>query len=116
MCLAIALAFIQAPFSHVHEHEKNAAHASTPFHAHFSHLDSPGTGPQVRPFEPDDDAVDQPWFAATVDHLSLKMAFPERIFVLAVATEAGAVVPTPIEGGHDPPRITRSSPRSPPQA
>jgi|SRR5882762_1000294 len=116
MNLVLALTFIQAPFSHVHEHEETQRHRGGFFHTHFSHHHhlSASNTTEVSGLDPDDDAVFQHWFSATVSD------FSTPVFIL---TYAYAVVPTwtsepflepEILSGHDPPRLTCTSPRSPP--
>jgi hypothetical protein len=116
MNLLLALTFVQAPFLHIHEHEETQRHRGGFFHTHFSHHHhlSASKATEVSGLDPDDDAVFQHWFSATVSD------FSTPVFVL---TYAYAVVPTrtsepflepEILSGHDPPRLTCRSPRSPP--
>jgi hypothetical protein len=116
MNVVLALTFVQAPFLHVHEHEETQRHRGGFFHTHFPHPHhlSARKAVEVSDLDPDDDAVFQHWFSATVSDFSTPS------FIL---TYAYAVVPTwrsepflepEILGGHDPPRLTCTSPRSPP--
>ena len=113
-CLVLALTFLQAPFMHVHENQENEHHASTPFHTHFAHLETPSNTPVVRGLDPDDDAQDQPWFSAVIDHFELQLAAPINVAILGPAMVSEPFGDRVIESGHDPPLLSRSAPRAPP--
>jgi len=113
-CLVLALTFLQAPFMHVHEHEENNFHPGGIFHTHFAHIEKPSNHPEVRDFDPDDDAQDQQWFSAVAPHLEIPLAMPLSIRLLAITEVSQPFAERVIESVHDPPRLTRSAPRAPP--
>jgi len=113
--LVLLAAFMQAPFSHVHEHESTQHHAGGLFHTHFAHArvhDS--SQAELRDLDPDDDAVFQQWFSAT----------PNTPQVLTIVLSVAPVLPVPVPNewrpetvqpsAHDPPTLTILPPRSPP--
>ncbi|HMF74312.1 MAG TPA: hypothetical protein VK604_01490 [Bryobacteraceae bacterium] len=112
---ALLLAFLQAPESHVHEHDSTQHHLGGFFHTHFLHLrTSHSTHPEIRPLDPDDDAVFQHWFFATqnapqVLHFIL-CAIP--LLPPPVQSEWRAEIIRP--SSHDPPGLAILPPRSPP--
>jgi hypothetical protein len=111
-CIALALTFLQAPFMHVHEHE----HSGPIFHAHYRHIQDLNKAPQFRDFDPDDDAHDQSWFSTIVNHLAVQLAVPQQVFCFMPPIESELFPAAQIKTGHDPPKLTQSSPRSPPNA
>jgi len=113
--LALLAAFIQAPCSHVHEHESTQHHAGNLFHTHFTHVHRHHSAQaELRDLDPNDDAVFQQWFSAT-------QITPQ---VLTIVLSVAPVLPTPVtnewreetvqHNAHDPPSIAILPPRSPP--
>lgn len=114
-CMALVLGFIQAPFTHVHEHEETSHHPGAFLHSHYHHSVVPSNTPRVSDLDPDDDAHDLKWFSVAVDHYHLQLAPPAKPFLSFEVAEASEPNITPaIESGHDPPDRLRSSPRAPP--
>jgi hypothetical protein len=111
----LLLAFLQAPFAHVHEHESTQRHAGAFLHTHFAHIraDHPGR-PELKGLDPDDDAVFQHWFSAT----------PNAPLVLNVSLCVVPLLQPPAQSqwraefvrpnAHDPPALAILPPRSPP--
>jgi hypothetical protein len=68
MNLMLALTFLQAPFLHVHEHEETQRHPGGFFHSHFLHHHhlAASKSAEFSGLDPDDDAVYQQWFSATI--------------------------------------------------
>jgi hypothetical protein len=112
--IAMTLMFLQAPFLHVHQHEENNFHPGPVFHTHFSHVDEPAAHPQIRDFDPDDDAQDQPWFSVAVNHFVVHVGPPERFATIEVVATSQPFTSVEIEGGHDPPALSCLAPRAPP--
>jgi hypothetical protein len=61
--LSLALAFVQAPFMHGHQHESIEKHEGAFYiHAHFLHIDGHRLSkPELRGLDPDDDAQFEKW-------------------------------------------------------
>jgi hypothetical protein len=116
MNFVLALTFFQAPFLHVHEHESTEHHPHGFFHTHFPHHHhlSASKSPEFRGLDPDDDAVFQQWFSATLGELSTPVFIPTFIYTAAPARSSEPFVELNIRSGHDPPRLLRAAPRSPP--
>jgi hypothetical protein len=116
MNFVLALTFVQAPFLHVHEHESTEHHPHGFFHTHFPHHHhlSASKLAEFRGLDPDDDAVFQQWFSATLSDLSTPVFIPTFAYSIAPAWSAEPFLETVILSGHDPPRRSRSAPRSPP--
>jgi hypothetical protein len=115
MNLALALTFLEAPFLHVHKDEITEHHHGGFFHAHFHHhhLEHP-TLPEFHGIDPDDDAVDQQWFSATIINSSAPVFLLSVIYCYAPGCISEPSFQADILSGHDPPRRSRSAPRSPP--
>ena len=116
MNLVLALTFIQAPFSHVHEHEETQRHRGGFFHTHFSHYHhlSASKATEISGLDPDDDAVYQQWFSATVSDFSIPAFLSTYVYAVAPAWTSEPFFEPEILSGHDPPRLTCTAPRSPP--
>lgn len=112
--MAIALAFVQSPFMHDHEHEENNGHSGPIFHTHFHHLEQPSNTHQLRNFDPDDDARDQDWFSVVLTHFEMSLAMPASVNLSYCTPTSEPFAEREIASGHDPPRLTQSSPRAPP--
>jgi len=115
MNLVLALTFLQAPFLHVHQHESTEHHPHGFFHTHFPHHHlSDSRSAEFRCLDPDDDAVFQQWFSATLGDLSTPLFIPTSIYTVAPICSSEPFVEPNILSGHDPPRLSCSAPRSPP--
>jgi hypothetical protein len=115
MNLVLALTFLQAPFLHVHEHKETENHPHTFFHTHFPHHHfSVSKSPEFHGLDPDDDAVFQQWFSATTSDLSIPAFILTSVYTIASIRSSEPFFEPNILGGHDPPRRSSSSPRSPP--
>jgi len=113
--LSLALAFVQAPFLHVHQHESTEKHEGAFIHAHFLHIDGHHSSkPELRDLDPDDDAQFQKWFAVA----SGDSAFSPVLLtsLCSVARPAMSNCPViPIEpNAHGPPPVRTTPPRAPP--
>jgi hypothetical protein len=117
MNLALMLTFIQAPFMHVHAHEETQRHRGGFFHTHFSHhhhhLSASKTA-EVSDLDPDDDAIFQHWFSATVSDFSTPALLPAFVYAVVPTWTSEPFLAPEILSGHDPPRLTCTAPRSPP--
>jgi hypothetical protein len=116
MNLVLALMFVQAPFMHVHEHESTEHHPHGFLHTHFPrhHELSASKSPEFQGLDPDDDAVFQEWFSATHSELSIPVFIPTFIYTVAPVESTEPFLELIILSGHDPPRRSHTSPRSPP--
>src|ERR1700692_4238128 len=90
MNFVLALTFVQAPFLHVHEHESTEHHPHGFFHTHFPHHHhlSASKLAEFRGLDPDDDAVFQQWFSATLSDLSTPVFIPTFVYSIAPAWSA----------------------------
>jgi hypothetical protein len=116
MNFVLALTFVQAPFLHVHEHESTEHHPHGFFHTHFPHRHHllASKSAEFRGLDPDDDAVFQQWFSATLGDLSTPVCIPICICTIVPPHSSEPFLEPSILSGHDPPRRSRSTPRSPP--
>jgi hypothetical protein len=115
MNLMLALTFLQAPFLHVHEHEDTQRHPGGFFHTHFPHHHlSVSKSPELCGLDPDDDAVFQQWFAATISDFSTPAFIPAFVYIFTPTWSSEPFLEPEILSGHDPPRLSRAAPRSPP--
>ena len=115
MNVVLALTFLQAPFLHVHEHESTENHPHKFFHTHFPHHHfSASKSPEFRDLDPDDDAVFQQWFSATINDLATPVFILTSIYTVVPVRSPEPFFEPYILSGHDPPRRSGSSPRSPP--
>lgn len=113
--LALALAFIQAPFFHVHEHESTKHHPGGLMHCHLPHhgVIEPSK-PALCDFDPDDDAHSQDWFSAAFDGNQSPAIFELRRLEIVPHRVAEPMTDSLILHGHDPPSLSSSTPRAPP--
>ena len=115
MNLVLTLTFLQAPFLHVHEHEEAENHPHRFFHTHFPHHHfSVSKSPELQGLDPDDDAVFQRWFSATISDLSIPTFILTSVYIVTPIRSSEPFFEPNILSGHDPPRQSGSSPRSPP--
>jgi hypothetical protein len=113
--LALLVAFIQAPCSHVHEHESTQHHAGSLLHTHFGHLSvHHSIKPELRDIDPDDDAVFQQWFSATQNTPQVVTIVLSVVPVLPVPVPNEWRADTVQPNAHAPPELTTLPPRSPP--
>jgi hypothetical protein len=123
-CLALLLAFLLAPFQHVH-----TGHGSGPdhdhsglIHAHFyTHFESVPASRAERHSQEIDDTDDDHAAAWSLDTVTLVLtaglspfALPQEPAVLFVPAQTFHPVAVVEERGHDPPSLDRSIPRAPP--
>ena len=113
----MALAFVQAPFLHIHEHESTERHAGAFFHSHFAHVEANHSSkPVLRDLDPDDDAQFQQWFSATTIDSGVTPVVLISFFSVPapqfVNWSPGAVEPS----AHGPPLLNAAGPRPPPAA
>jgi hypothetical protein len=112
--LTLLAAFLQAPFSHVHEHVSTQHHSGGLFHTH-THVRVHSSGQaELRDLDPNDDAVFQQWFSAAPHTPQLLTIVLSVVPVLSVPVanewRSEAIRPS----GHDPPTLATLPPRSPP--
>jgi hypothetical protein len=113
--LSLALAFVQVPFLHIHQHESTEKHAGAFIHTHFSHIEGHHSSkPELRDLDPDEDAQFQQWFAATTGD----SAFSPVILTSLLSVARPAMTNCPVisiePNAHGPPPSTATIPRAPP--
>ena len=116
-CLALVLAFVLAPFQHVHTGVADHDHSGL-IHAHFYSVPGPQAEPGgLRIVDPDDDHA----AAWSLDTFTLVLsaglavfAPPRGLVLLFVPPEVFHPIQIVEERGHDPPLTDRSIPRAPP--
>jgi hypothetical protein len=111
--LAFVPAFVRAPLDHVHDHGPQDHPHGGFFHSHFAQATN-GAGPELRDYDPDEDARSLDSFQP--------VAAPTATFT-AVLLPIADLAPPSVEAehieltefcGHDPPAAGPSSPRAPP--
>jgi len=118
-CFALLLAFLIAPFEHVHPGSSSDPDHSAVIHAHlFSIHGSRAEHHGKELCDSDDDDHDAVWsvdtFTLVVTHIFSPFV-PARVPVLLFArSEIFAPIEVVEERGHDPPVVDRSIPRAPP--
>lgn len=113
--LALLLAFVQAPFLHVHEHESTEHHQGALFHTHFGHVSvTHSTQPELRDLDPDDDALFQSWFSVSATDAGFTPVILTSSFCVPSPriTNWRAVDIEP--SAHGPPLLNATNPRPPP--
>jgi hypothetical protein len=121
-CLALVLAFLVAPFEHVHPASTASHDHPAIMHAHFYHVRHVAT--ELRGAEllasdgDDDDDHDAVWsvdsFTLAITSLWAPFILPRRQVFIFDRTTTIAPVEIVEERGHDPPCVDRSIPRAPP--
>ena len=112
---AVLLAFLQAPFLHVHGLEETRDHpASSILHVHY-HGQLPDEGQAIGAHTPDEDALETDWSIApppdlgpafTLSVAEISLAEPLRLVSVSIPAERPR--------GHDPPDLVPAPPRAPP--
>lgn len=115
LSLALCLAFVQAPFLHIHQHEATQKHPGAFLHLHFGSVQPARHGPEFRNLDPDDDAVFHNWFSATTssDAGLTPVVLAESVCVHAPEI-SGWTAEAPLPHGYDPPLLCIKNPRAPP--
>jgi hypothetical protein len=115
MNFVLALAFLQAPFQHVHEHESTQRHPHGFIHTHFPHHRfSAPTSAQFDDIDPDDDAHFHDWFTTTISDHATPLYLQTFSYSFEPVWSSQSHVEPLILSGHDPPGLSRSAPRGPP--
>ena len=115
--VALLLAFVQAPSSHVHAHEATERHIAGFLHTHVPHVEAPLSGhAEWRDFDPDDDAHFLSWVSTAPGGEGLATAILLASYVappapIVVTRQTTVLRPR----AHDPPAIKAISPRAPPR-
>lgn len=112
---ALMLAFAQAPFEHVHQHEETEHHAGAFLHAHFERLAAATPAcPELRDLDPDEDAQCQDWFSATHAETGLVPVILAEVFVVAPQQSSVWLTRAPEPTANGPPRNGAAPSRAPP--
>jgi len=115
LSLALLVAFIEAPFQHIHRHEATQRHAGAFLHFHLKSAHPTGRGPEFRDLDPNEDAQYQAWFSATTtDSGAMAPVIYAEPFSLPRPESSGWTTEAPVRIGHDPPLLCPKSPRAPP--
>jgi hypothetical protein len=69
---------------------------------------------EVRGLDPDDDAVFQQWFSATIKDLVTPAFTLTIVYTVALTWSSEPFIEPNILSGHDPPCLFSAAPRSPP--
>jgi hypothetical protein len=113
--LALALAFVQAPFLHVHLHESTEKHSGAFLHSHFAHIEATHcTQPALRDLDPDDDAQFQNWFSVTTSDSGFTPVILPSLFSVPTPQIANWLPGTIEPSAHGPPLLNTATPRAPP--
>ena len=113
--LSLVLAFLQAPFLHVHTHESTDKHGGAFIHTHFLRVDGrQSTESELRNLDPDADAQFQKWFTiATVDS-GLQPVILSCLFCLPAPAKSTWLSVGVEPNAHGPPLLQTIIPRAPP--
>ena len=114
LTFALGLAFIEAPFLHVHEHEATQKHSGALLHLHLKSAQPVGSGSAFRNLDPDDDAQLQNWFSATSTVAGLTPVILVEAHCVSLPEFSGWTDQAPLYSGHDPPLLCIRNPRAPP--
>jgi len=112
--LALLVAFLEAPYLHVHQHEATQQHPGAFLHFHLKAAHVFGNSSEFRSLDPDDDALTENWVSAhpIVPDFS-PVILAERCSI-AEPEQTDYPVEAPKNTGHDPPLKSTISPRAPP--
>jgi hypothetical protein len=113
--LSLALAFVEAPFLHVHQHESTEKHAGALIHAHLLHIDGHHSSkPELRDLDPDDDAQFQKWFAVATSDSAFSSVILTSLFSVPRPAMSNRPVIRIEANAHGPPLPKATTPRAPP--
>ena len=114
--LALALAFVQAPSSHVHAHESTEGHTGAFFHSHLPHVEAMSSEQaEWRDLDPDHDALFLSWLLTNPTQwrpAPVILVAGQTIVPLLEVTEWRTVTLRP--SAHDPPDLDSTTVRPPP--
>jgi hypothetical protein len=112
---AILIAFAQAPFLHVHEHDFGQDHHVTEqahVHARLHSTDSDGA--TIQEVDPADDERTVDWLHAIASLFVVRCITSERIILPKPSADSGFIRPVPIAHGNSPPCCSQLPARAPP--
>lgn len=112
--LALLVAFLEAPFLHVHQHEATQRHPGAFLHFHLRTVHVFGSSPDFRGLDPNDDALSENWVSAHPIVLDFSPFILAERSSLAQPEHEGCTFDAPLSTGPDPPLIAAKSPRAPP--
>lgn len=113
--LALLVAFLEAPFLHVHQHEATQQHPGAFLHFHLKSAHALGNSSEFRSLDPNEDALTENWVSTSPispDFSPLILA--EHSFLAEPEEHRGYSVDAPLTTGPDPPLLSLKSPRAPP--
>ena len=113
--LSLVLAFLQAPFLHVHDHESSGNDHHGFFHAHFHHHHvNPSGKAWLCAIDSDDDAHYVNWVSSPAqDHSLPALALPYEYSFAAEQHSEPRIHPVGLSG-RAPPALRLGIPRAPP--
>lgn len=125
LALAVPVGAVCAPLMHAHRDDHHDSHHRAPtVHAHFSgHQDGHHAQPHhhVAPGVPQIEAESDPeqvtrvqFFVADQPHVLAPVALQPVGFTVSPSLDSVMGRPPLVSHGHDPPLVSRSSPRAPP--
>ena len=115
LSLALLVAFIEAPFQHIHRHEATQRHTGAFLHFHLKSAHPVSRSPEVRDLDPNEDAQYQAWFSATTtDSGTTVPVICAEPLSIPIPESSGWTIEAPVRTGHDPPLLCPKSPRAPP--
>lgn len=112
--LALLVAFLEAPFLHVHQHEATQQHPGAFLHFHLKSVHAVGNSSEFRGLDPNDDALSENWVSAHPIVPDFSPVILAEHFWLAEPERRGCAVDAPLSTGPDPPLISAKSSRAPP--
>ncbi len=94
--LALLVAFLEAPFLHIHQHEATQQHPGAFLHFHLKTAHAFGKSAELRPLDPDDDALTENWVSVhpIVPNFSPSI-LAERCFI-AELDQSGCICCRPV--------------------
>lgn len=115
LILALLVAFAEAPFLHIHQHEATQRHPGAFLHIHLRSAHAVSSSPEFRGLDPDEDAEYQTWFSSTpTDPGTAAPVVLVESSSLPDPEHSGCALEAPMQIGHDPPLLCPKSPRGPP--
>lgn len=112
--VALLIAFLEAPFLHVHQREATQRHPGAFLHFHLKTVHALGNSATFQALDPDDDALTENWVSAHPIVPDLSPVTLAESFGSTEPERQGCIVDAPQSTGHDPPLISARSPRAPP--
>ena len=123
VCFQLQVAFLQAPFLHLHERVENdhVRHSHRAFiqtlHPHFPQAIRPASsasGPELRAVQDRNEAKFLTWFQAKLEAKPVVLSSPVETLAFSLPREIYYRAPIHTRHAHDPPALSPNAPRAPP--